>query len=200
MSDIVQRFQELDSTLQAAIIGGALLVIVLPVLIIILRRRKSAARPELPDLTLEIASLGSHGPPESGPQVECYNVAMRLAAVILAPAGRMGKLPPRDQWADLLDQIVPGLGEVVGAHDPLLRSWPEQLSSKGFAQQFFTNAQLPGDRGKGSPWCSLAGKIEADGDFHMAALVFRSAKPNSLGEFAMEPTDWLGVIRVRRGE
>ncbi len=201
MADVFDTYRNLDSTAKMLVIaGGVAIVLAILWLLILLRRRRSTPQAQSPDLSLEIASLGSHGPPTDATAVECYNVPMRLAAVILAPAGRMNQLPPREQWPQLLDQIVPGLQDVFETHKPLVRAWPEQLSAKGFAHQFFSNAKLPGERGKGSPWCSMAGKFESEGDFYMAALVFRSAKPNSLGEFVMEPTDWLGVVRVRRGE
>ncbi len=201
MAGLLETFREMDTPTKAMVIGGGVaIVLVLIWLFILLRRRAATTKPETPDLSIEIASLGMQGPPASGVQIECYNVAMRLAAVVLAPAGRMNQLPTRDKWPELLDQIVPGLSDVLAEHNPLIRAWPEQLSATGFAHLFFANAKLPGERGKGSPWCSLAGKFEAEGDFYMAALLFRSAKPNSLGEFTMEPTDWLGCVRVRAGE
>lgn len=201
MAGLLDSFGQMDTMTKTLVIaGGAAIVLVLAWLVILLRRRSTTSKPETPDLTIDLPSLGMEGPPAAGVQVDCYNLPMRLAAVILAPAGRVNQLPTRDKWPELLDQIVPGLSDVLTDHQPLVRAWPEQLSANGFAHLFFANAKLPGERGKGSPWCSLAGKFESEGDFYMAALLFRSAKPNSLGEFTMEPTDWLGCLRVRASE
>ncbi|MDA7977497.1 MAG: hypothetical protein MPJ50_01850 [Pirellulales bacterium] len=199
MADLLQTYREMDSMAKALVIGAGVAIVFI-VALLLFRRRRLTPKLEPPDLAIDLSSLGTHGPPAGGAQVECYNVPMRLAAVVLAPAGRLNRLPARERWPDLIDQIVPGLKDVVADHDPLVRAWPEQLSAKGFSHLFFSKAKLPGERGKGSPWCSLAGKFESEGEFFMVALILRASKSNSLGEFIMEPTDWLGVIRARSVE
>jgi len=151
-----------------------------------------------PVLTIDVAALGTGGPPPDGPVLEHYNVPVRLAAIVVAPAGRARALPPPEQLDAVFEAIVPGLSRVVAAHGPLVRRWPEQLSSTGFAHSFFRHAKLPGDGGKGTPWCSAAGTAKMHGQPVMAGLVMRSDEPNSLGQLVVEhETKWLDVLRIR---
>ena len=141
----------------------ALIVIGLVVLVLVVAllggRRKRPADVE-PDLTIDVASLPLHGPPTAGAQLEFYNLPVRLAALVLAPVGRGHRLPPKDELAGVVDEMLPGLMQVMNSHQPQFRRWPPQLSSQGFAVSFFRNAALPGDHGRGTPWCSVAGKAE----------------------------------------
>lgn len=180
-------------------IGLAAIVVLLAVFIVIrliLARRRPAAKAP-PVLEVDVAALGDAGPPPSGPALECYNVPVRLAALVVAPAGR-NLLPAGDKLADLLDRIVPGMSSVLAAHQPLIRRWPPQLSPRGFASMFFANARLPGDRGKGTPWCAVAGRVEGAEQGIMVGMVLRAATANSLGEVPIERMQqWLDVLRVR---
>ena len=59
--------------------------------------------------------------------------------------------------------------------------------------------KLPGDRGKATPWCSAAGKFEADNEQYMAGMALCAAKPNSLSQFVIEISgEWLELLRVQR--
>ncbi len=179
------------------VIAAVGVVVVLAIAAKGLRRRKPQGV-ALPPPTIELARLGERGPPPGACSLECYETPVRLAALVLAPAGAGRALPPRDFWAALVDQIVPGLAEVVREHGTELMAWPPQLSPRGFSQQFFTSLALPGDRGKGSRWCAVAGRFEASGQPWMVGMALCADKPNSLGEFLVEQHGWLGVLRVRR--
>ncbi|HUT14263.1 MAG TPA: hypothetical protein VMY42_27505 [Thermoguttaceae bacterium] len=158
-------------------------------------------RPERgPDLTIDVQSLGTQGLPPGAPVLEFYNVPVRLAAVVLAPAGRGSVLPPPSQLTELIDQLVPGLAEVVKVHKPLIRRWPPQLSAEGFARTVFANVKLPGDHGKGTPWCSVAGRVGFPQGSLMLGLILRAASPNNFGESMIaKEHEWLGVLRARSG-
>jgi hypothetical protein len=176
----------------------AIVVIVLAVSFRLFRRRRRTPLPSSPKLTIPLATLGENGPPPGLPVLEFYNVPMRLAAVVLAPVGRMSELPPDEELLPLVEAIVPGLDKIAELHRPLIRRWPSQVSVNGFAHLFFSNAKLPGDAGKGSPWSSMAGMFKAKGTPVMAGLVFRAAQPNSLGQQIIESEhQWLGCLRVR---
>ena len=102
------------------------------------------------------------------------------------------------ELAVTLENLLPGLREIIGRHQPQVMLWPNQLSSQGFLQAFFNLAALPGDHGKGTPWCSAAGKFEGGGQQYLAGLICCSAGPNSLGEITVDkPGQWLSVLRVR---
>ena len=101
--------------------------------------------------------------------------------------------------AQFVDNLVPDLMAVLSSHQPLFRRWSEQLSIRGFVHSVFNNLPLPGDRGKGTPWCSVAGKFESGGQQYLAALVCRGEQPNALGQIEIKyPGQWVEVLRVRR--
>jgi hypothetical protein len=162
------------------------------------RRRRRTPPLVRPDLAISIVELGEAGPPAGLPTLELYNLPMRLAAVVLAPVGRVGDLPPEEELAAVLEAIIPGLDKIAAAHQPVIRRWPSQVSARGFAHLFFANAKLPGEGGKGTPWASVAGLFKLEGQPLMAGLVFCAATPNSLGQTIIEREhDWLGCLRVR---
>jgi len=164
----------------------------------LLRRRRRVLVPLSPDLKVLVANLGNDGPPQGPPVLELYNLPVRLAAIVLAPVGRVRDLPPDDQLPTLIEAIIPGLDQVTALHRPLIRRWPNQVSARGFAHLFFSNAKLPGDGGKGSPWSSVAGVFKVKGQPVMAGLVLRAAGANSLGQTIVEEEhQWLGCLRVR---
>ena len=200
--EVIDRLKDTVGTIPGDLLRYAIVLIVAAVLLYVvwklLRRRRGRLPLVEPDLTIDVASLGTWGPPPDAPVLEHYNVPVRLAAIVVAPAGRARKLPPPEQLGDVFEAIVPGLARIVATHDTLVRCWPEQLSSTGFAHSFFRHAKLPGDGGKGSPWCSAAGMAKMQGQPVMAGLVMRSHEPNSLGQFICEhETKWLDVLRVK---
>jgi hypothetical protein len=164
-----------------------------------LLRRRTKNRPRLaPDLKIDVAALGENGPPPGRPVLEFYNLPVRLAAVVLAPVGLERELPPDDQLAPYFDSIAPGLDQVVRRHKPLVRRWPNQVSTRGFANLFFGNARLPGTFGKGTPWSSVAGVFRLADQPVMAGLVLCALRPNSLGQTIIASEhQWLGCLRVR---
>lgn len=197
---MTQLLEQLLREQRLVIIGVALSLTALAALLLVrrLRRRRSAAEPPQPDLSLDIGSLSSAGPPSRGPRLELYNIPMRLAVLVLAPTGRGSQLPNEEQVTDLVDQIVPGLMRVVEAHQPVIRRWPVQLSSEGFANTFFANVPLPGNKGKGTPWAGLAGRCEWEGQNFQIGMILCAAAPNSLGQLIVQrESQWLDMLRVR---
>lgn len=181
--------------LAAAVGGLAALVAVAVVAKALLARRRLPA-PPAPSLAIDLASLGDCGPPAVGPSLECYNVPVRLAVMVLAPVGR-GGIPSLEKLPAVIDQITPNLSAVFDAHATLVKQWPPQLSPRGFAHAFFAQVKLPGERGRGTPWCALAGRVECDPPL-MVGLALCAATPNSLGQFAVERSgQWLDALRVR---
>ncbi len=180
------------------VLPAAVATIVLWIVWRLFRRRKPVAAPLSPDLKIEVGTLGEHGPPGGLPLLEFYNLPMRLAAVVFAPAGLGRELPPEEQLAPLLDAIIPGLDRVAALHSSVVRRWPKQVSATGFAHLFFSNAKLPSTGGKGTPWSSVAGVLKFQGNPVMAGLVLCADKPNSLGQTIIDSEyQWLGCLRVR---
>jgi hypothetical protein len=180
------------------VLAAAICVVVLWIVWRLLRRRRLVAIPLGPDLRIQIAQLSGDGPPPVLPALELFNLPVRLAAVVLAPVGRVSDLPTDEQIPLLIEAIVPGLDKVAALHRPLIRRWPSQVSARGFAHLFFANAKLPGNAGKGSAWSSVAGVFKLKGQPIMAGLIVRAASPNSLGQTVIETEhQWLGCLRVR---
>jgi hypothetical protein len=163
------------------------------------RKLESAEDDREGGLRIDVASLPSDGPPSNGTQLECYHVPVRLVVLVLAPVGHGSLFPPRERLPDVINQLLPDFMCVLDAHKPIFQRWPNQVSSQGFVKKFFRYARLPGDAGKGTPWCSVAGKFEADGDSWLIGLILRADRPNSLGQIAIErATQWLDVLRIKR--
>ena len=164
----------------------------------LLRKRPVVQSDQQDELAIDVAALPASPPPKDGPQLEFYGTSVRLAVMVLAPVGRAGEIPAPAELTLTLENLLPGLQEIVSRHQPQVVLWPNQLSSQGFLQAFFNLAALPGDHGKGTPWCSVAGKFEGGGQQYLAGLICCSAGPNSLGEMTVDkPGQWLSVLRVR---
>ena len=179
---------------------SALAVLVFLLFVLLVQRagrRRIPADVDDADLSIDVGRISDTGPPSGANQLTVYHVPVRLAVLVLAPVGRGHPLPLADRLPGVCDQLLPGLSRVLVPHETQFRRWPPQLSSHGFAQALFKNARLPGDRGKQTPWCSVAGRFEADGEFLLAGLVCCAANDNSLSEIIIDkPCGWLDVMRV----
>lgn len=180
------------------VLGGITLLMIAGLALRIWRRRRATRVQPEPDLFIDVAKLALAAVPAGGPRAEVYGTPVQLAVVVVAPAGRKGELPPADLLPNVLERLVPGLPQVIASHRPQLHRWPPQLSTHGFAQRFFSQVMLPGDHGKGTPWCSLAGKLQLGNRLFLVGLVCRSAQPNGLGHITIQhEAQWLDVLRIR---
>jgi len=160
--------------------------------------RRRVAPPPRDELIVDVSVLPDLPPPPGPPVLEFYHLPVRLVALVLAPVGHGRELPEDDELPEVVDSIVPGLDQVVAAHRPLVRHWPRQVSSRGFAHALFANLRLPGEPGQRSEWSAVAGLVHVGDETMMAGLVLRAASPNRFGNYVMErETDWLGILRVR---
>lgn len=202
MQDQLQKVAQSASGIpMGQIVAGVVLLVAFVVVLSVLKRLRARAAPAPeapPDLRIDVTSLPRMRPPMGGPNLQCVHVPVRLAVLVLAPAGRIRELPPREQLAEVADNIVPGLGRVLSTHAPLVRYWPGQVAVRGFANMFFANVKLPGDGGKGTPWCSVAGVFKVGGQAMMAGLVMTAETPTNIGQAIVErETQWLDFLRVK---
>ncbi|MHB8970744.1 MAG: hypothetical protein ACYC3X_07485 [Pirellulaceae bacterium] len=164
----------------------------------ILRRNRQVDRQPIPDLFVDVSELDASGPPASGPRAEFYGLPVRLAVVVVAPGGRQGELPPPEVLPGLIDRLVPGLSSVIASHRPLICRWPVQLSTQGFSQRFLNLMALPGDHGKGTPWCSISGKLKVGDRLFLIGIVCCAQQPNGLGQVVVQHEgQWLDILRIR---
>jgi hypothetical protein len=163
------------------------------------RRPRSLSDEEDSNLSIDLLALPADGPPAAWPQLEFYGVPVRLAILVLAPAGRLASIPPKEKLRGTVESLLPGLAQVLDRHQPIFRRWPEQMSTQGFAQAFFNKMKLPGQAGMKTPWCSVAGKFD-DGDQQLlAGIVCCADSPNALSTVVVEHVgQWRDVLRVRR--
>jgi hypothetical protein len=183
------------------VVSAGLLAVLL--LLIVLRRvlRRPEPAPQLPpdERFIDLGQFDLLGPRGELPRAEVYGVPVRIALVVLAPVGRDGVAPDAGQFNDILEQLVPGFLAVTSQDKPLMKIWPGQLSAQGFTNAFFNNVPLPGDRGKGTPWCALSGRFSALGQSYLAGLVCCAAQSNGLGQYGIQHEgQWNDVLRVRR--
>ena len=197
---LAQFIDPIDLVWSALPAAAAVIVLLMLAVVVwmLLRCRPRPPEPGTLDLSIDVSSLPMTGPPAEGPRLEFYGTPVRLAAVVIAPVGRVGTIPSREQIPNVLEQLLPSLLAVVSSHQPVMRLWPSQLSSQGFTNAFFNKASLPGDRGKGTPWCSAAGKFTAFGKQYLAGLVCCSDQANGLSQLVIEHEgQWNDVLRVR---
>ena len=122
---------------------------------------------------------------------------VRIVLVVLAPLGRGQGFPSENQMPDLVDALMPGLMDLLIVHGSECRRWQPQLSSSGFANMFFSQVPLPGENGKNTPWCAVAGRIESAGGNYAIGLVCRADDNNGLGQIEIpQKTGWLDVVRI----
>jgi len=181
------------------LLAGGFLLLVLLLLAGLLkwlgRRPRQTTRPSS-KLTIDVRTLNQAGPPSEGPRLEFYGTPVRLAAIVVAPVGRTGELPPAAVLPGVIEHVVPGLTQVVARHRPKIYRWPIQLSTQGFTQSFFNHAALPGTRGKGSPWSSIAGRFQIGDRSFLLGLVCVAERPNALSQVAIQHEgQWQDVLR-----
>src|SRR5262245_49649290 len=139
----------------AAIAGGA--VVVLFVLFLLFRQKKKHD----PEAGLA-ENLAQYPPaPKAGRQrLLVQGSPMRLRLVVIAPVGKKafakdGNVEP------VLEDVVPGLGEVALVDKPRVRVWPTQLSIEGFPPTFWRKTQRPDNQANN--WVLVAGEARAEG-------------------------------------
>lgn len=186
--------------LGVGVVGALIMLALIAILAWYVFRRKPPPPPaEPPDRSIDVSSLVASDAPADVPQLEYYGCPVRLAILVLAPVGRDGAIPDKEQLPELLEQFVPHFLQVVAAHRPLLNFWPAQFSTAGFTNSFFAKAALPGDRGKGTPWCAVAGRFTALGRQYLAGIVCCGGSATGLGQLVIEQEgQWHDVLRVKQ--
>ena len=181
-----------------AAVGTAVVTLIVVTLFVLLRRRRKEPVEATPEIAVDLSQLDSSGPIKEGPRLEFYGLPVRMAVIVVAPAGRNSELPPAEVLPGLMERLVPGLSQVIANHKPMILRWPAQLSSHGFAQAFFSKVAMPGTRGKGTPWCSIAGKHPIGVQAFQVGIAFCSGSPNSLSQVIIQHEgQWLDILRIR---
>ena len=179
-----------------AIAATFLLGLVMIVIRAFTRRQKSSGI-ESENLAIDLSQLELQ-PVPSRTMLEVYGVPMRLMVLVLAPVGRSVVFPGRNQLPQTVELLIPRLTSVLDQHQPIYRSWPVQLSPRGFSRSFFANLKLPGDGGKGTRWCGIVGPFETAGGRLVAGMILLAEAPNGYGQIEIEHEgQWHNVVRVQ---
>ena len=144
-------------------------------------------------------NLADYPPPTGSPGprrllIEGWPARIRL--VVIAPVGKENPIAVSDV-APILDQMFRGLGEVLKNDQPLIRIWPPQLSSQGFAPTFHRLVHKPEPEGQPSHWVLVAGQTPSRPRPLLLGLALWADEANTLGRLTLEPGQWLGVLSVR---
>ena len=130
--------------------------------------------------------------------LKVHNLPARLGVVVLAPLGRLD-LPGDEEIPNILDGLVPGLGKFVADDTPIVRSWPNQVSVGGFANNLALHMQVGGKDLTETPWCLVAGKTKRPDGLLLVTLALAAEASNRLGVVRLDDeSQWMQAIQVSR--
>jgi hypothetical protein len=183
--------------LVSALVILVLVVVFAAMLRGLLSRRKPRRLPPI-DLSIDLNALAREVPAALSPRLTYQSVPVRLAAVVLAPAGRAQPLPPAQSWPQIFEALHPGFSRVVDGHRPLVRPWPPQLSDSGFAHRFFAELKLPTLGREPLEWSAVAGPVRFQDRTILVGLVFHTSEATTLGADILDsPVGWRRVLEVK---
>jgi hypothetical protein len=117
----------------------------------------------------------------------------------VAPVGREYRVEARGV-EQLLDRVVPGLGNIIAADRPSIHIWPAQISHQGFANTFHRCTHKPEGEGRPSRWVLVAGRAKIGKQPILVGLGAWADESNSLGRKTLEVHDWADVVRLESVE
>ena len=182
----------LGSVCIVALIGLMLLLAIARFLFGGRKGKETADRALTEDLT-EYPDVKSSS---SDRQLRVEGVPGRLRLVVMAPAGTASDIE-MDEIADILDKVVPGLGEIYKYDKPRVKIWPTQVSYQGFGNHFHKCMKTDAEKGELTRWMLVAGKIRIGKKQYMLGIAVQSAKPNTFGRRTIDAHQWDSILRVR---
>jgi hypothetical protein len=163
------------------IILGALALLVLILLIYRLTRRpKRIALSDRSDLYIDVTDFSPDRIDyKAYPRLEWMGSPAHLTLIVVAFQGTGGGDLQDAPVRALLERALPGLGPILDAHQTEIRLWDPQVSRRGFEQLFFHVVPLPGDHGRGTPWCSVVSRAEyKDRPLLLGMVLYSPQTPN----------------------
>ncbi|WP_207396189.1 hypothetical protein [Bremerella alba] len=181
------------------LLGGLILgLIIVGIVVYFYILPKKYEPPEVAPVEIAIDPKVASGPKSLlGPEVRIYNVPVRIVAIVVAPAGRGHDQMSEETLRSMMENFLPQMMAVVRAHRPDVYRWPGQMSTRGFSQRFFAQANLPGEHGEGSPWSAVAGRFDHQGSGYLVGLVCCADEDNPLGQILVEQKQqWTDIVRI----
>lgn len=180
------------------LLGLVIGLVVVGVIVYLYVLPKKDLPPEVEPVEIAIDPMVPSGPKSLlGPEVRIYNVPVRIVAIVVAQAGRGHDMISEETLRGLMEHFLPQMMAVVRAHRPDVYRWPGQMSTRGFSQRFFTQANLPGHHGEGTPWTAVSGRVDYLGTGYLIGLVCCADDDNPLGQILVEQKQqWTDIIRI----
>ncbi len=189
-------------TIGIAIVAMILLLVVASALLRFIKslfkpKRAHSHSDDLAGGPIKLSDIDNVSPVPAAPKIDVYHIPVRVVLLVVAPLGRGHRLPDEDKLPKFLDELMPGLMNVMQVHQTEIRHWQSQLSSSGFTNMFFSQVPLPGEHGKGTPWCAVAGRVESPAGNFAIGFVGRADEDNGLTQIEIpQQTGWLDVVRI----
>ena len=159
------------------------------------KKRTSLSSSENQSIDLDALTLKTI--PANAPTLEVYGVPTQLAVLVLAPVGHGSQLPDQKQWRTLLEQLSPGFGDILDAHQPVFRKWEGQLSHSGFYRSFFGNMRSKQAGQTNQRWYKLAGRLDWFHGQVLVGIVARNESVTPLSPVEIDhPGKWREIVRV----
>lgn len=177
---------------------GAALLVGLVVVIVVVRSMFSGKKKKdsLID-TSRLVDLSELPRQEEGPfDLRVQNVPGRLGVVVFAPLGAVRPPSKTDTFA-VLNTLVPGLGAVARRDEPLVQTWPKQVSATGFANTLARHLRVPGRDLTETNWCLLVGKTKRPDGLLLVGLAIGMEAANRLGVLRLaDEMQWMQFLQV----
>jgi hypothetical protein len=207
LKPLIQLFPDSMQELMNSTIGViALLLVILAVVAIvgavILKVLKGALagknvpaqREKSQELDLDECPTPAKVPPDE--RLVVQGVPVRLRLVVVAPAGSESDLD-LSKIGSLLDRAVPGLSKQYLHDRPTVKTWPMQVSHKGFAPTFFRKTGMSETKGQVSRWVLLAGRCVVGKKSFLLGLGLWADKPCTVGQLSVDADRWADICRLR---
>jgi len=123
-------------------------------------------------------------------------IKARLRLVVLAQAGKNVDLS-KGMAPEILELVMPGLGDICKTDDPKVRIWPAQFSYDGFALAFLNHVRSPDAPGDKSHWILLAGMLQVSKKKTHVGLALWTEKATTIGRVKLKSQGFTDVLRIK---
>lgn len=160
-------------------------------------RRKTQRSSSEEHLRVDLSQLPPVSAADQSGRLLVEGVPVRARLVVLAPLGQGPQHALPDNLLDLLDRVLPGLGNVVRSDAAVVTCWPAQISRAGFGPKFHALVTAPEPSGGPSRWVLAAGPVRSAERQFSLGLALEANEPCYLGRLTVTPDRWPWLLRIR---
>jgi hypothetical protein len=162
------------------------------------KRKKLRAKGSPVKLREDLQWIGE-GYNQGGPQrLVVKGLPARLRLVVLSMGNKSGGDLSEEMADRVLDEIKPGLAEIISHDNPAIRVWPALYSSDGFATSVASNVVIPEPKGMKSHWVVMAGDVRMGRLLIHVGLALHAQRPNNLRFIQVKGERWLSSLAVEK--